>query len=46
MINNRSHYRELGPDHFDKLNSEVKIDRLKKKLESLGYSVSKQEIPA
>jgi len=46
MIKNKSHYRELGPDYFDNLNSQIKVDRLKKKLESLGYSVAKQEIPA
>lgn len=46
MIQNKSHYKELGADYFDKLNSEIKLDKLKKKLESLGYSVSKQEIPA
>lgn len=46
MISTKSHYRELGGDYFDKLNSEIKVDRLKKRLESLGYSVSKQEIPA
>ena len=46
MVKNKSHYRELGPDYFDNLNSQTKVDRLKKKLESLGYSVAKQEIPA
>jgi len=46
MIKYKTHYKEMGADYFDKLNSESKIARLKKKLESLGYSVSKQEIPA
>ena len=46
MISTKSHYSELGGDYFDNLNSEIKVDRLKKRLESLGYSVSKQEIPA
>lgn len=39
MLTNGTSYKELGADHFDKLNPERIANRLIKRIEKLGYSV-------
>lgn len=43
MIKKKQHYYELGPDYFDKQNSELRAKKLAKKIEALGYSVTIQK---
>lgn len=38
-------YRELGPDHFDKINKEHVIRHYKRRLEALGLTVQISETP-
>jgi len=40
ILTERTTYRELGPDHFDKLNQDAVARRAIKKLETLGYKVT------
>jgi transposase len=46
MIRDRSHYRELGADYFNNLNKQDIIKRTVKRIESLGYKVILEELPA
>jgi transposase len=39
MIKNQSHYKDLGPDYFDRRNEASVTRRLVKRLEGLGYTV-------
>lgn len=43
MISKRQPYQELGQDHFDKLNSQYRAKKLINQLESLGYTVTKEQ---
>lgn len=43
MIKNKQHYYELGFDYFDKKDSEHRAQKLAKKIEALGYSVTIQK---
>lgn len=43
MISKRQPYQELGQDYFDKLNSEYRAKKLINQLESLGYTVTKEQ---
>jgi transposase len=43
MISKRQPYQELGQDYFDKLNSQYRAKKLIKQLESLGYTVTKEQ---
>lgn len=38
-------YRELGPEHFDKINKEHVIRHYKRRLEALGLTVQISEAP-
>lgn len=40
MLRNGTPYRDLGPDHFDKLNQKATVSRAVKRLEALGYKVT------
>lgn len=44
MLKNRSHYRELGQDYFDRLNRDTVSRRLVRRLESLGYQVELKDL--
>jgi transposase len=46
MIRDRSHYRDLGADYFDKLNKQDIVKRTVKRIESLGFKVTLEELPA
>lgn len=46
MLKNRSHYRELGQDYFDRLDREAVSRRLVRRLESLGYAVELKDLEA
>jgi transposase len=46
LIQRKEPYRELGGNYFDKRRPEVTANRLVKRLEQLGYSVSLQQTPA
>lgn len=39
MIRDQTHYVDLTPNHFNKLNKQKSVDRLVHKLAALGYSV-------
>ena len=39
ILKERTAYRDLGADHFDKLNQDAAARRAIKKLEALGYKV-------
>jgi transposase len=41
MIKNETEYNELGADYFDKLNPKRSANRLIKRLQDLGYTVTK-----
>jgi transposase len=45
LISRQEPYRELGVDHFDRLDKERTSKRLMRRLESLGYVVTLQEVP-
>ena len=40
MIRNKEPYREAGADYFDQLRPTDTANRLKKRLEALGYQVT------
>ena len=40
MLKNGTHYRELGPKYFDKLNERAVLKRTIDRIESLGYQVT------
>ena len=40
MIKKKEPYKELGADYLENLNKERTINRLKKRIESLGYEVA------
>lgn len=42
MLRNGTHYVDLGPDHFDKLDRQALVRRSVRRLEKLGYQVSIQ----
>ena len=44
MLKNRSHYRELGQQYFDRLNRDAVSRRLVRRLESLGYEVQLKDL--
>ena len=44
MIKKKEPYRELGPDYFENLYKERMVGRLKKRIESLGYTVELSEV--
>jgi len=44
MIQNRTHYHELGADFFQKRNKDALVRHNIKRLESLGYKVTLEEI--
>jgi len=46
MLKERSHYRELGQDYFDRLNRDAVSRRLVRRLESLGYQVELKDLEA
>jgi hypothetical protein len=46
MIRDRSHYRYLGADYFNKLNKQEIIRRTVKRIESLGFKVTLEELSA
>jgi transposase len=46
MIRDRSHYRDLGADYFNKLNKQDIVMRTVKRIESLGFKVTLEELPA
>jgi hypothetical protein len=46
MIRDRSHYRDLGADYFSKLNKEDIVRRTIKRIESLGFKVTLEKLPA
>lgn len=43
MISKKQPYQEIGQDHFDKLNSQYRAKKLINQLESLGYTVTKEQ---
>jgi transposase len=46
MIRDRSHYRDLGADYFNKLNKQDIVKRTVKRIESLGFKVTLEESSA
>ena len=46
IIRDRSHYRDLGADYFNKLNKQEIVRRTVKRIESLGFKVTLEELPA
>ena len=46
MIRDRSHYRDLGADYFNKINKQEIVRRTVKRIESLGFKVILEELPA
>jgi transposase len=46
LIDRKVPYKELGRDYFDKRNVETTAKRLTKRLESLGFQVSLQQVQA
>ncbi len=46
MLRDHKDYHDLGPDHFDKLDSEAKAQRLVRKLRELGYEADLRPIAA
>jgi transposase len=46
MIRDRSHYSDLGADYFNKLNKQDIIKRNVKRIESLGFKVTLEELSA
>jgi hypothetical protein len=46
MIRDRSHYRDLGANYFNKLNKQDIVRRTVKRIESLGFKVTLEELPA
>lgn len=42
MLENGTHYVDLGPDHFDNLDRQALVRRSVRRLEKLGYRVSIQ----
>jgi hypothetical protein len=46
MIRDRSHYRDLGAEYFNKLNKQDIVRRTVKRIESLGYKVTLEELSA
>lgn len=46
MLRDHKDYRDLGPDHFDKLGSEVRARRLVRKLRELGYEADLRPVAA
>lgn len=45
VLSNECQYQELGPDFFDKINSEHIKNRMVSRLKSMGYAVSVEPIP-
>lgn len=43
MLKEKKSYIELGSDYFDNLDKKVRVEKLTKKIEALGYSVTIQE---
>lgn len=43
MLTNGTHYQDLGPLHFDKLNKDKLVKRLTGRLKELGYHVAPRE---
>ena len=41
MLKNETHYKDLGANYFDKLNPARTVNRFIKRLQELGYSVTK-----
>lgn len=46
MIRDRSHYRDLGADYFNNLNKQDIVRRTVKRIESLGFKVTLEKLPA
>jgi transposase len=46
IIRDRSHYRDLGADYFNKLNKQDIVRRTVKRIESLGFKVTLEQLPA
>lgn len=46
VLKNKTSYRELGGDYFDRRNVTEQRKRLIQKLESLGVKVTVEELPA
>ena len=46
MIRDRSHYRDLGADYFSNLNKQDIVRRTVKRIESLGFKVTLEKVPA
>jgi transposase len=46
MLRDRSHYRDLGGDYFNKLNKQEIVRRTVKRIESLGFKVTLEELSA
>jgi hypothetical protein len=46
MIRDRSHYRDLGADYFNKINKQDIATRTVKRIELLAFKVTLEELPA
>jgi hypothetical protein len=46
MIRDRSHYHDLGADYFNNLNKQDIVRRTVKRIESLGFKVTLEKLPA
>ena len=44
MIQDRTHYHDLGPDYFQRRNKDALVRQNVKRLESLGYKVSLEAV--
>jgi hypothetical protein len=44
MIRDRSHYSDLGADYFNNLNKQDIVRRTVKRIESLGFKVTLEEL--
>ena len=46
MLRDGTHYQDLGPEHFDRIDREVVVRRSVRRLERLGYQVTVERLAA
>ena len=46
MLKDGTHYQDLGPEHFDRIDREAVVRRSVRRLERLGYQVTVERLAA